>query len=150
MGPPRTQPVQDGVLEIWDSSSLPDGTYTVRVEPGSDALGSITAKVSWNDMAPRPTGATHGLRSLVHLQPVVGVVLSLFDFGVGQLVGPDRVAASELGRRGVVGDRLNLEDVEPAEFGNLLERQRTIVDQPRGGRMRHQGLGHCRCLRLQK
>jgi 1A family penicillin-binding protein len=31
MGPPRTQPVQDGVLEIWDPSSLADGVYTLRV-----------------------------------------------------------------------------------------------------------------------
>jgi hypothetical protein len=31
MGPPRTQPVQDGVLEIWDPSTLPDGEYTVRL-----------------------------------------------------------------------------------------------------------------------
>jgi hypothetical protein len=43
---------------------------------------------------------------------------------------------------GVVGDRLHFEDVEPAEFGDLLEGERAVLDQPRGGRMRHQGLGH--------
>jgi hypothetical protein len=32
--------------------------------------------------------------------------------------------------------------METAEFGDLLERERTIVDQPGGGRMGHQGLGH--------
>ena len=61
---------------------------------------------------------------------------------MGQLAGADRVAAGQLGRRGVVGDRLDLEDVEPAEFGDLLERQRGIVDQPGGGRMGHERLGH--------
>jgi hypothetical protein len=32
--------------------------------------------------------------------------------------------------------------VEAAEFGDLLERQRTIFDQPGGGRMGHERLGH--------
>jgi hypothetical protein len=31
VGSQRTQPVQDGVLEIWDPSSLADGVYTLRV-----------------------------------------------------------------------------------------------------------------------
>ena len=61
---------------------------------------------------------------------------------MGQLAGADRVAAGQLGRGGIVGDRLDLEDVKAAEFGDLLERQRGVVDQPGGGRMGHEGLGH--------
>jgi len=29
IGPPRMQPVREGVLETWDTASLPDGTYTL-------------------------------------------------------------------------------------------------------------------------
>jgi len=43
---------------------------------------------------------------------------------MGQLAGADRVAPGQLGGRGVVGDRLDLEDMQPAEFGDLFERQR--------------------------
>jgi len=61
---------------------------------------------------------------------------------VGQLIGADRVAAGELGRGGIVGNRLDLEDVKPAEFRNLGESERAIVHQPGGGGMRHERLGH--------
>src|SRR4029078_4226887 len=78
---------------------------------------------------------------------VFGVILSLHDLVVGQFDRTNGVAAGELGRRGIVGDRLDFEDVQPAEFRDLLEGQRCILDQPGGGRMGHQGLGHFRCLR---
>jgi hypothetical protein len=79
----------------------------------------------------------------VHLQAVVRVVLALDDLVVRQLVGADRIAAGELGRGRVIGNRLDFQDVKAAEFGDLLERERAILDQPGGGRMGHQGLGHC-------
>ena len=85
--------------------------------------------------------AANGFGRLVHLQPVVGVLLPLLDLVVGQFAGADRVAAGELGCRGVVGDRLHFEDVQAAEFGDLLKGERRIVDQPGGGRVGHQGLG---------
>ena len=90
----------------------------------------------------RTPGAAHRFRRLLHLQAVVGIVLPLLDLLVRQLAGADRVAPGQLGRRGVVGDRLHLEDMQPAEFGDLLEGERCILDQPGGGRMGHQGLGH--------
>jgi hypothetical protein len=66
-----------------------------------------------------------------------GVVLALLDLLLGQLARADRVATGQLGRGGIVGDRLHLEDVEAAEFGDLLEGERAVVDQPRSGRMGH-------------
>jgi hypothetical protein len=66
----------------------------------------------------------------VHLQRVVGIVLALHDLLMRQLSGADRVAAGQLGRRGVVGDRLHLEDMEAAKLGDLLEGERAILDQP--------------------
>ena len=108
-------------------------------------IQAIPSGLSWrlrNRRVARALGAAHRVGRLVHLQPVVGVLLALLDFLVGQLAGADRVAAGQLGRRGVVGDRLHLEDVKAAEFGDLLEGQRTVLDQPGGGRMGHQGLGH--------
>jgi hypothetical protein len=85
----------------------------------------------------------------VHLQPVVGVVLALEDFLMGQLAGADRVAAGELGGGGVVGDRLHLENMEAAKLGNLLEAERGIVDQPRRGRVGHERLSHLRPFQKQ-
>ena len=105
-----------------------------------DAVGLVLA-LRHRGVA-RALGAAHGVGLLVHDQPIIGVGGALLDLGVGQLVGADRVAAGELGRRGVVGDRLDLEDVQPAEFGDLFEAERGVVDQPGGGRVRHEGLGH--------
>ena len=41
-----------------------------------------------------------------------------------------------------VGDALHLEGVEAAELGDLVEGQRGVVDQPDGGRARHDRLVH--------
>ena len=90
----------------------------------------------------RPLGAADLVGLLVHLEPVVGIGLALLDLLVGELAGADRVAAGQLGRRGIVGDRLDLEDMQAAELGDLLEGERAVVDQPGGGRVGHQGLGH--------
>ena len=57
----------------------------------------------------------------VHLQLVGGIVLALVDLLLRQLARAQRIAAGQLGRGGVVGDRLHLEDVQPAKFGDLLE-----------------------------
>ena len=79
---------------------------------------------------------------LVHLEHVIGVLLTLLDLLVRQLAGADRVAARQLRRRRVVGDRLHFKDVEAAEFGDLLEAERGVVDQPGSGRMGHERLSH--------
>ena len=75
-------------------------------------------------------------------QPIVGIGLAALDLLLGELARAQRIAAGQLGRGGVVGDRLHLEDVQAAEFGDLLEGERGVVDQPGSGRMGHERLGH--------
>jgi len=57
--------------------------------------------------------------------------------------GEDRVEPLDGQRRFAIRDRLHLERVEFAELGDLVERQRGIIQQPNGGRFRHQRCG-CR------
>src|SRR3546814_4418993 len=61
-------------------------------------------------------------------------------------VRADGIAAGIFGRGGLVGDRLDLEDVDAAIFGDLDKGEAGVVDQPGGGRVRHQrggiGVGH--------
>ena len=86
---------------------------------------------------------THGLIGLaVHLKPIIRVVLAAVDLLQRQLARAQGIAAGQLGRGGIVGDRLHLEDMKAAKFGDLLEGQRSVVDQPGGGRVRHERLGH--------
>ena len=106
-------------LLIWPS--LTSGWFLM--------IQSMPSGLSWRLLdrrVARPLGAADGFRRLVHLERVVGVPLALFDFLVGQLAGADRVAAGQLGRGRIVGDRLHLEDVQAAELGDLLERQRLL------------------------
>ena len=90
----------------------------------------------------RPLGAADLVGALGHLHAIVGIGLSLVDLVLGQLMRPHRIAAGQLACGGVIGDRLHFQDVEAAELGDLLEAERSIVDQPRGGRMGHERLGH--------
>ena len=97
-----------------------------------------------------PARAAESLTALLPADPMFFMSMrdnNLFeraalDFLMVELAGADRVAPGQLGRSGIIGDRLDLEDVEPAKFGDLLERQRAVVDQPGGGRMGHERLGH--------
>jgi hypothetical protein len=111
----------------------------VADQPG-DSIGLVLAlrqrRVAW------PLGPADLVGRLLDLELVVRILLSLLDLLVSQLAGADRVAARQLGRSRIVGDRLHFQDVQAAEFGDLLERQRAVVDQPGCGRMGHQGLGH--------
>ncbi len=60
-----------------------------------------------------------------------------------ELARRDRVVAADAGADLAVGDALHLERVQLAEGGDLVERQRRILDQPDGRRFRHQrGVGH--------
>ena len=77
----------------------------------------------------------------MHPELVIGIVLAAVDLVQGELARAQRVAAGELGRGGIVGDRLHLEDVQAAEFGDLLEGERRVVDQPGSGRVGHERLG---------
>ena len=75
------------------------------------------------------------------MQPVFRIRLPLLDLFVSQFAGAERIAPGQFGGRGVVGDRLDFEDMQATKLRDLFECQRAIVDQPGGGRMGHQGLG---------
>ena len=45
-----------------------------------------------------------------------------------------------------VGDGLDLERMQPAEIGDLLEGKRGVLDQPNSGRLGHQRSSHARIL----
>jgi hypothetical protein len=70
------------------------------------------------------------VRLLEEAKAIVGIVLAEVDLFLGKLAGTNRVAAGQLGRGGVVGDRLDLEDVKAAELGYLLEGKSGVIDQP--------------------
>src|SRR5439155_47801 len=91
---------------------------------------SISAARSPSNRVSVGGGAPALLGRPVHFQPVIGVFLPLLDFLGRKFARADRIAAGELGRRGVVGDRLDLENVQTAEFGDLLKCERRIFDQP--------------------
>jgi hypothetical protein len=60
------------------------------------------------------------------------------------LAGQDRIEALDALRGVAIGDRLHFEHMQIAELRDLVERQRSILDQPHGCRFRHQGCGRHR------
>ena len=73
------------------------------------------------------------------MQPALGILLGGGDFLARELAGRDRIVALDAGGDLAVGDAFDLERVQFAELGDLIERQRSVLDQPDGG-----GLGHQR------
>jgi hypothetical protein len=69
---------------------------------------------------------------------VVGVGLGARDLVAGELAGHDRVHALDALGRFAVGDGADLERVQLAELRDLVEGQGGVVDEPDGGRLRHQ------------
>ena len=66
------------------------------------------------------------------------VALGRGDLLAGELAGRNRIVALDAGRHLAVGDALDLERMQFAEFRNLVEGQGGVLDQPDGGRFRHQ------------
>ena len=110
-------------------------------DPG-DAVGLVLALRDRG--VARPLGAADVDRGTLHLQAIRRIGLAFLDLAMGQLARMDRIAPGVLRAGEVVRHCLDLEDVQAAEIGDLLEAERGIVDQPGSGRMRHQGsgLGH--------
>ena len=86
-------------------------------------------------------GALGGQLRALHLEAIVRIGLAALDLPVRQLARVHGIAAGILRAGEVVGHGLDLEDVQAAELGDLAEAERSVVDQPRGGRVRHQGSG---------
>ena len=89
----------------------------------------------------RPLGATDLLGPLRDDELVIRVGLTLVDLVLRQLVRAQRIAPGQLGRGGIVGDRLDLQDVQSGEIGDLLKSELGVVYQPGSGRVGHERLG---------
>src|SRR5208337_2234893 len=77
------------------------------------------------------------------MEAVIEILLCGGDLLARQLAGRDRVVALDAGRNFAVGDALDLEWVQFAELSDLVEGQGRVLDQPYGGRLRHQRrVGH--------
>src|SRR6185437_185573 len=78
-----------------------------------------------------------------HLEAQLGVLLRRLDLLAGELARRHGVLALDTFRHVLVGDALHLQRMQAAEFGDLLEGQRGVVDQPDGGRLGHKWfVGH--------
>jgi hypothetical protein len=80
---------------------------------------------------------------------VVRVGFGAGDLVAGELTGGDRVEPLDALCGFAVSDRLDLERVQLAELGDLVERQRRVIDQPDGGRLWHEQLlshGYSPCV----
>src|SRR5690606_3184449 len=76
---------------------------------------------------------------LGQLQPVARVCLAALDLLARELAGGDRVHALDPGCNVAVSDAFDLEQMHPAELGDLLEGKRRVLDEPHRGRFGHQG-----------
>ena len=77
------------------------------------------------------------------MQPVVRILLRLGDLLAAELAGRNRIITLDAGRDLAVGDAFDLQRMEFAELGDLVEGQRRVLDQPYSGGLRHQrDVGH--------
>ncbi len=79
-------------------------------------------------------------RDLRHLQALGRILLAALDLFLGELAVAGRVEADDTDRDLAVGNALDFQRVQIAEGADLLEGQRGVLDQPDGGRLRHQKL----------
>ncbi len=83
------------------------------------------------------------MTALLGLHPIFRVRLGVIQLLARQLAVADRVGAADVTRHLAVGDAFDLQRVETAKVGDLLEGHRGVVDQPDGGRLGHENLvGH--------
>ena len=83
-----------------------------------------------------------GVAALLGDHAVGGILLGLLQLLAAELAVADRVGAADVAGDLAVGDAGDLKRVQAAEIGHLLERQRAVVDQPDGGGLGHQDVGH--------
>jgi hypothetical protein len=80
----------------------------------------------------------HGDLGLGQLQPVLGILLRTPDLVARQLARRNRVHTLDTRRDVSIGNAFDLKYMETAKFGDLVERQRCILDKPDGSGFRHQ------------
>jgi hypothetical protein len=79
-------------------------------------------------------------------EPALRILFAALELGAGEHALADRVEATDPCTHLAVGDALDLERMQPAEIGDLVECQSGIVDQPNRGGFRHERLVHARLL----
>ena len=79
-----------------------------------------------------------GLRA----QPVGRIGLRTVELLAGQRAVAARIGAADVARDLAVGDAVHLQVVQAAEVADLLERQRGVVDEPHGGGLGVEDVGH--------
>jgi hypothetical protein len=72
------------------------------------------------------------------LELIQRIGFGALDLVAAQFSTGDRVLAANSGGNVTIGDPLDLENVQTTELGDLVERQRRVLDKPHGGRFRHQ------------
>src|SRR5215475_15027268 len=72
------------------------------------------------------------------LEPVIRIGDAFLDLLAAELACEHGIEALDALRRIAVGDCLHLEWMKLAKIGNLIERERGVLDQPDGGCFRHQ------------
>ena len=76
------------------------------------------------------------------LQLMVRVLFARLDFFARENAAGDRVDAAHVLGHIAVGNALHLEMMQAAEFRDLREGQRGVVEQPDRGGAGHQNVGH--------
>ena len=114
----------------------------MEAQQPSDRVGPVLAL--GNRGVARPRGAAR--RQLDpgdgELEWALGVGLGGLDAGACELAARDRVDPPDADRDLIIGDAGHLERMQPAERGDLIERQGGALDQPYGGRLGHEGQRH--------
>lgn len=91
----------------------------------------------------RPFGASRDrIRRRDKLEARVGIRFAARNFRLCDLIVLDGIVAVDSGRHFSVSDRLNLQRVHTAKFGDLRKSQAGFFDQPHGGGFWHQRESH--------
>ena len=75
------------------------------------------------------------------LEPVVRIGDAFLDLFAAELAGEYGIEPLDALRRIAIGDSLHLERMKLAKIGDLIKRERGVLDQPDGGCFRHQRCG---------
>ena len=112
----------------------------VAQQPG-DGVGLVLA-LRQRGVAGAPGLGDRHLALFAHDQTRAGVGDAALELLAAELAVGDRVEADDPHRHLAVGDGVDLEQMQHAERGDLLEGERGVVDHPHGGGLGHQRLSH--------
>src|SRR5690554_3118660 len=112
-----------------------------------DGVGTLIAAGNRGVARALALGSGDANLGFAELEAVGRIGFGLFDLFARQLTVLDRVGAHDAAGDVAIGNTLNFERMQCAEGGDLVERQRSVVDEPNGSRLGHQQwLGHDKSL----